>query len=360
MLHLLTTYDYELFFTTQKCNEDEVILKPTKEILRMHRECNAKATFFADVCCLQRYKQLRMFQFEEAARRQLQDAVRQGNDVQLHLHPHWAQASYVPNDWVYDMKDYRLHNFDVPNREPNAEKIIRDGVFYLTQAMQEADAGYKCIAFRAGGYCLQPERHLLQLLWKNGIRVDSSVVPGGVCHRAPHEYDYRKLPVKAGFWIDPKVGFSRRDAGSGKGNIFEVPIASAKPGVEKLYMKCTGKTMQLPLLRGSYLIGKETLSPLQKIIEKIEKFSNMAYVLTLDDWDCNSMLKMLEINLRRLDVEKEELYFAVIGHPKVSCPVTVEATANFIEAVRERYGKNVVFESMREVANCMAKESTNA
>ena len=116
--------------------------------------------------------------FMNHMRYQLQDAINRGHDVQLHLHPHWIDTTYS-NGKFYPSQKYSLNDYR-DNAYPNdISGIVEQGVNFLNNICKPVNEDYRCIAFRAGGYNLSPSTaRILNALWENGIRIESSIAKG--------------------------------------------------------------------------------------------------------------------------------------------------------------------------------------
>ena len=156
---------------------------------------------------------------------QLLEAVSKGHDAQLHLHPQWIDAKPIRDDcWQISRHYWRLSQ--VPNGLGDRKdfRSLR-GLFYLgKQTLEELlrpiKPDYECFAFRAGGYCIQPEKNILQAMREEGFRIDSSVTPGRYLEKDYARYDFRMTPRNLSYW---KVSNSITESDP-DGDIVEVPI----------------------------------------------------------------------------------------------------------------------------------------
>lgn len=131
------------------------------------------------------------------------DAFRQGHDFQLHIHPQWRGATYDGSRWNLPAPWSILEH----SRE-DAAQMIRAGIGLLEDLLRPIRPGYRCIAFRAGAWCVAPSPFLLDLLASNGIHLDISMVRGIHFHH-PVQLDYRQ--VDEGFFpFYPNMQDARR------------------------------------------------------------------------------------------------------------------------------------------------------
>ncbi|MBF0339698.1 MAG: hypothetical protein HQL95_01880 [Magnetococcales bacterium] len=229
MLYLLYSADYELYLGRNHQPEEAVLIQPTAALLATCEQLAIPLTLFADVACLWRYRELGRKDFPARAEAQLVTALQRGHDVQTHLHPHWSQTRMVDGCFHFDPRHYRLGTWseDPEERFRNTSAWLRQAADYLTTLLRPHDPGYRCLAFRAGGYGLQPdEKMILQALLDTGYRIDSSIIPGARLTSAVQQVDFTRLPDSGNFWIDPAHGLDR-PAPEGQG-LFEIPIAAGR------------------------------------------------------------------------------------------------------------------------------------
>jgi len=103
----------------------------------------------------------------------LREALAQGHDVQLHIHPQWSKAEYRDGRW--DLQgDWSILNY--PRAE--AQAMIKRGKEYLESLLRSINPGYACVSYRSGSWCIAPSPHMLNLLVEAGIVFDMSIVGG--------------------------------------------------------------------------------------------------------------------------------------------------------------------------------------
>jgi hypothetical protein len=100
--------------------------------------------------------------------------------------------------------------------------MIQTGKTYLETLLQPVDSSYRCIAFRAGNWAMQPSSAAISALLANGIRMDSSVYKFGK-RNYPVTYDYADADSAVLPWPVAHDDICRRDEA---GELIEVPIYS--------------------------------------------------------------------------------------------------------------------------------------
>lgn len=224
---LLVSLDYEPWFTRNDPDEAAVILPPAEAILACCEKHGAPATLFVDVLALERLRAVGQGGVADAIAGQVRAAVARGHDAQLHLHPHWLAAEQVDGAWRFPPDAYRL---DAPGMDDDAvaartEALARRGSDILRSAV--GDAAHPVVAFRAGGYAIQPrDRAVLRGLAAAGIRIDSSVVPGMRKRTGRQAVDFSGAPALPNWRVSPEAGVLAPAAGG----LLEIPVAAAALG----------------------------------------------------------------------------------------------------------------------------------
>lgn len=213
MKHIIT-FDYELFFGSDSGSVDNCILRPTERLETLLNSYNIKATFFVDVGYLVRAEELKCdLDSINNVKAQIQQLHLDGHDIQLHIHPHWQESTWEQGKWYFNLSKYKLSDFSIEE----AAKIIRR----YSSALRDLIDVHP-VAFRAGGWCIQPFSHFSSALYEAGIRIDSTVYIGGKNASAIQGFDFHDAPSLP-YWRfenDPLEVDS-------KGSFIELPISSA-------------------------------------------------------------------------------------------------------------------------------------
>lgn len=242
--HLILTVDYELFGDGSGCL-DVCVLQPAERMLQIAARFDAPVTFFAEAL---EFIALSNEQGDDRATVQLQKALAYGHDVQLHLHPQWAGACFdIDRGWQVDMARWRIG--DLPAEE--VEGLIRQGKQWLKVEVAANVPGYRCLAFRAGGWCIQPSAHVIQALRREGFMVDSTVAPGQWRPGCGEWSDFRAAPDLP-FWKTQEDVCIPDPQG-----LWEVPIAAGSIGRLRHLRSLTAARKQAdggmaPTCTGSY------------------------------------------------------------------------------------------------------------
>lgn len=349
MLYVCVSFDYELFLGGNNVSEEEVLLRPTEKLSKMLQDLGVSATFFADVCCPKAYRRLGKNEFAEAFDAQVRLLTRQGHDVQLHIHPHWETVSCVGSDTVFSRDRYRIHNWtDEAGRLIPAQALIRDGVDYLKKCILPENPDYRCVAFRAGGYCLQPEKQLAQILFEEGIRIDSSVCRGMAYNGDGMFYDYRVNPRKDNIYISAQYGLEDNRTEPTDNALLEVPVASYRTFPYRPMASKMNKPMASVSGRGKFMpLSKAPNRKKRGLLARLKQMLCASNMVTFDSYSADAMIFML----KRIAKEygKKDTYIAAIAHPKLQSDEHIENMKKTIVELQKT--DNIRFVSMRQMAD---------
>ncbi len=221
---IILSYDYELFFGDKSGTVQKSLIEPTNAILDAMESVGFKGNFFIDWQMLKYLKEVNTERTTKdliLIRNQLKDIIRRGHRIELHIHPHWVDAKYN-GDGTWNFDEFRHYSLNSFNEQEIIEMFV-DGAELLTQIAKEVDPKYELVAFRAGGWAVQPFTFLKKAFQKTGIVIDSSVMPGLRAVLEHSYYDFTMAP-------NEEVGYYKFDSDvcvkNDGGNFIEVPISS--------------------------------------------------------------------------------------------------------------------------------------
>ena len=179
MLKPIFTLDYEIHGNGDGCPY-ALMVEPTDRLLRLFEGFGAKLTIMADVAEILRFKEYandvgRDDFYSEMIEQQLQDAIRRGHDVQLHIHSSYFRARRENGRWIQDWTEYDFARLPIDRMD----WMVRRGKQYLESLLRPIDPGYRCAVFRAANWSVSPSANVVNTLLKNGIRIDTSVFKYG-------------------------------------------------------------------------------------------------------------------------------------------------------------------------------------
>ena len=217
-MNIFLTYDYELFFGESTGSVQKCIIQPTERLLELSKKHSIAMTFFVDVGYIIKLSEYAHSHHElkedlSKIEGQLQEIISTGNDIQLHIHPHWEKSFYADGKWncVTD-NAYKLDDFS----DAEIVDIVKRYKFFIDEL-----TGSKTTTFRAGGWCIQPFNRLKEVFQELEIRYDSSVFPGGKFESTHYAFDFTNAPHKSSYRFEEDVCVENKD-----GYFTEFPISS--------------------------------------------------------------------------------------------------------------------------------------
>lgn len=334
MLYICLTFDYELFLGKNNYTEKEILFNPTAKLAEMLSKEAVSATFFADICSIIQYQKMGMKGYVADFERQLQELYAGGHDVQLHIHPHWLRASYIAGEWKYDYKNYRIHSFGFGRGEKdNAYDILRAGTERLNTILSQVDSKYQCIAYRAGGFALQPHAELVAALFDNGIRVDSSIAPHLSSDSKTNFYHYESKYVQGNWWLSANREWWE-DVPQDPKALYEIPIATENKNPFTFGLRRVFKPDMIKLspgeMKGSYVNLESGKSGRINIWKYLSGYN----AISLDAYKAGFLYEQILRYYKENQCEKKDVFAAVIGHPKLVTDVYVQNARKLIELIK--------------------------
>jgi len=330
MLKILLAFDHEIPLGGINSTYDDAIFNPTDRIIESANKHGFKINLFTDILCASAFKKNKINEFYSKYTLQLHKALLTGHDVQLHIHPHWVDTQF-DNESFKPSVSFRLADFANKPYPYNIEGIIETAIEELKFVCLKAKPDYICNSYRAGGYNLSPEtERILTSLYKNGIRIDSSIVKGFYYKSALTEINFKNFHFE-GNW---KIPLSGPIEDISKEGLFEVPIASKPAGmmtnIKHLYFKILYR-------KHGYSSGKPIHSGNVKKIDKLKfLFSTRPLgfdIISLKPKDLVNILSCY-INSQKYT---EDIIVSTVSHPKNMGQYSVQLMEEFVKRVKDKY-----------------------
>lgn len=101
------------------------------------------------------------------------ETLRKGHDIQLHVHAQWSQSTYTDGKWKL------TGHWSILDHPPEeAYEMISHCKSYLETLLGPVRAGYRCVSYRSGAWCIAPSDYILPILSELGFVFDTSIVGG--------------------------------------------------------------------------------------------------------------------------------------------------------------------------------------
>lgn len=336
MIRILYSVDCTLATTTDPNAWEKTWIRPVGKLLACCREVGLPLTLFQDVACLWRFRELGLTELPDAAQAQARAALEQSGDVQLLLHPHWAFARLAEGRFSFPPHTYLLGSLA---REPEARRLwtldaLQRAKSHLEEQLRPVQPRYRCIAFRAGGFALQPEeRMVLGALQQAGFLLESSVVPGWRFHSPIQTIDFTGVPCLGNYWLSERTGLEQ-PAAWGEG-VLEIPVAAAGLDPATARRVNGGEALRAAL---GVLLGASGWRWRQAWQQARRQWSQRFLRLELGAGDHVRLLACVEQYLKCLDDRTSQIVFTFHCHPRNVSGETLEALLRFHWGMVARYG----------------------
>lgn len=179
MLRIIFTLDYEIHGNGDGCPQD-LMIEPTDRLLRLCDEYGAKLTIMADVAEILKFKEHKDKYghddyWYDAIVDQLRRAIKNGHDVQLHIHSSYFNAEHDNGRWIQDWSEYNFASLPYERMD----WMVRNCKHFLETVLRPVDPIYGCIAFRAANWSVSPSQNVVRTLVNNDIKIDTSIFKYG-------------------------------------------------------------------------------------------------------------------------------------------------------------------------------------
>ncbi len=198
--NLLITFDYELFLGSRSGRPEGCVLQPTELLEKVLTPFKAKGVFFVDTTYLLKLKELApkhpsCAEDFKLISKQLVALLDNGHYVFPHIHPHWLDAIYLPQQREFDLSNVRKYRFHYLSEEEK-QKVFNGSMEVLQEILLPQHPQYKINAFRAGGWCIQPFSDFKPFFEKHHIEYDMSVISGLYQFSTAQQFDFTEAPRK--------------------------------------------------------------------------------------------------------------------------------------------------------------------
>jgi hypothetical protein len=370
MIYVLYDNDYEVFLGANYRPESEVLIETTERVLSACEEIGVPMTLFCDLPCLWRYREQGHTQFPDSVDVQLKRAIQRGHDVQAHIHPHWLVTEIIHDEqgssrYEFELSKFLLGNW-IPEGGPALRRfcadVFRRAKAYLEDLLRPVSASYRCIAFRAGGYGLQPNsKDILWALRDTGYLIDSSVVPGMVLYNNVNRIDFSKVPREGNYYISPEIGLEQVS----QEGIFEIPLLGLRGAEARWSFAKTVPHTAIACLRHGTTpkpLGISIQSRDSALKQALSDLTNSCRRLVQGRWgplelsrNANIMVDVTRNYINHHGGGERDLYFSVGCHSKSAHPAVIEALKVYHHRLGSIYGKKLRAITFQEAAHNLEK-----
>ncbi|RLJ22075.1 hypothetical protein DJ030_02570 [bacterium endosymbiont of Escarpia laminata] len=318
---LILTVDYEVFGDGSG-QPRPCVLESTERILAIAESRGVPLTLFVEALEFAAMEREPACQAQsDAVRLQLTEALARGHDLQLHLHPQWWDAKLDPaGNWQLDLSRWRIG--DLPFHE--VAGLLEQGKVWLEGLGRQQRPDYRCIAFRAGGWCIQPSALVLAALSDQGFLIDSTVAPGLRNATAGEWSDFRDAPDLP-FWnVDQNLTVPVSHG------VWEFPILTGR--VARLdHLKALRKAGLAEGCQGSYRGPRGAAARLYGRLSRLRQLG--AVMLDFSTLPAPQLIEITRQWCERFAGEPASLPLAAIGHSKNFTATSERALTEYLDWV---------------------------
>jgi hypothetical protein len=308
----------------------------------------------ADVVEIARFREYRdrtgedRFAYEAIAA-QLRRALASGHDVQLHVHPSYARATWDGRRWRQHYAEYDFARLS----PPRMRDVLGAGRRLLEEVLRAVAPDYTCTVFRAGNWAMQPSRDAIEALIDAGIRIDTSVFKWGR-RDAPVRFDYADAWSELVPWPASRADICRVDPAS---PLFEVPIYAERRWVgafltpQRLYRVVQSRLHRLG--DGDAGAGRVTVTPGaprgSRLRRALRLFGRHSWKLDFNQCTGGQLVAALRRAERKASGTAAPIPLVLIGHSKLFTRWNERSLKRLLDFVRrhpDRYG----FGTFRDIA----------
>lgn len=316
MKSLVFTLDYELFGNGSG-DVFKHIIEPTEKLLVIAEKYGLKYTFFFEVIEYWKLKEewgkgnAMGYKINPvvAMENQLKEAFRNGHDIQLHLHPQWVDAYWQDDKWNVNLNEWRLGGYHREG-ENSLENLFRRGKQTLEELLKPVCPEYQCVAVRAGGYNIQPSEEIVKAMIATGIKVDSSIYPGGKETGLLSNYDYTTIDPSLGEW---QIGERLEEQGAS--SLTELPIVAFPMIRLKKFLtweRLKGFWGHVKSAQDSLAAKTSTAGKKSGRLDKIRYFFQTEW----QTWDYCLFSSSLHKSFLKKIAKQNRAIYVLVGHPK--------------------------------------------
>ena len=350
MYQVIFSVDYEIHGNGDGSPFD-LMIQPTKRMVDLFEKYDAKLTIFADVAEILKFKEYYnvngydKFHYIEIEK-QLKYLVKNGHDVQLHIHSSYFNAKYENKKWEQNWDDYNLA--ELP--KARIKKIINECKDYLENTLSSINPDYKCNIFRAANWSMMPSYNIISVLEELGFIIDSSVYKYGK-RKGRVNYNYSSAKSDLIPWFINKNNINESD---NEGKILEVPIYSENKSFLsfitpiRLFRMVRAKFHQHKTFPQNNEKQKDETKKNNFLRKLMKNFTNK-HAWKLDFNQANSTMlisacKRIESKYNGLDID---LPIVCIGHSKTFIKYNEFTLLPFIKFIKN--SKNYQFSLYRDI-----------
>jgi hypothetical protein len=343
MLKIVFTLDYEIHGNGEGC-PDALMIDPTRRLLQLLEHYGAKLTIMADIAEILKFKEYAGqqkgddYHYHDIVS-QLQEAVRRGHDVQLHIHSSYFNATHDGRRWMQDWGEYDFAGLSLGRMC----LMVKQGREFLESILRPVKADYRCIAFRAANWSVSPPGNVVRALLQNDIKIDTSIFKYGR-RNGLVKFDYSGACSNLVPWPASEADLCLRDD---RGQLWEFPIYSENRWLgaflspNRVYRALQGRRHRIPGQTDA-APGRPSKGPAEKksFLDKLSVLTKKhAWKADFNQCTGAQLIAALRRAERKIEGLSEDVPFILIGHSKIFNSWNESSLRPFLEFVAQNKGR---------------------
>lgn len=331
--NLLFTLDYEIHGNGDG-NPMDLMIEPTYRLMNLLEQYNQRLIIMADVAeilCFKRYKEKTgSDDFHVVAiEKQLQEAIKRGHDVQLHIHSSYFKAEWDGKHFDQCIEEYNMAS--LPYERIN--EMVTQCVEYLNKLLKPINNDYKVWLYRAANWSMMPTESLYKVLVENGLTHDTSVYKGG-CQGGNVCYDYRDAYDNLLTYKASAADINKYDC---NGKLYEIPIYTEM----HYFWDFISPIRIFRMIRAKFHKHKKhnKVATSDKISKNDNRkisvrsfFVKSPLKMDFNQVNGNGLIRMMKnINKRMIKEDVKDIDVVLIGHSKSFIPYNEKTLRRFLE-----------------------------
>ena len=340
MLKVLFTLDYEIHGTGEG-SPYKLIVEPTDRMLEQFDKYGAKLTILADVGEIIKFKEYYektnndKFYYHQIVE-QLQRAVKNGHDVQLHIHSSYLKSEFSNGRWNQHWDEYSLATL----KYTRLYEIINQCKSFLSEILKPVKPDYECFAFRAANWSMIPTGNIAKALIDNDITIDTSVFKYGK-RKGRVSFDYTNAYSDTIPWPANLDNVCEKDEES---PLLEFPIYSENKSIwnfitlNRLYRILQASNHKHPKFTNR---KKNTQKTKVSKLSKYKRILLEKQALKLDFNQCTGrqMIKTLNSIKNKYSSKNVDIPVVLIGHSKLFTKFNEISISPFLKYIKNNSDK---------------------
>lgn len=334
--NLIFTLDYEIHGNGDGSPYD-LMVEPTYRLMDLLEKYGFQLTILADIAeifCFKNYYETTgddKFFYKQIAE-QLQEAIRRGHDVQLHIHSSYFKSQYKDTSWQQYWPEYNMAALPLER----IDEMVKMSKNYLETLLQPINPNYECHVFRAANWSMMPTENIYQALVNNGIKIDTSVYKGGR-QKGNVDYDYTNAYSTLYSYKASQTNINNHDP---NGRLTEYPIYTemrsflAFVSILRIFRMIRAKFHKHTIVQNSS--ASQAIKDNPKKMSLRSFFIKSPWKLDFNQGTGKQLINALK-RIRRKYKRHENTSVVLIGHSKTFVPYNEHTLEKFLKwAARQK------------------------